>query len=99
MLLPPTVITPDQIVLYRRVDGDVVLHRVLGIRPDGLRIAGDHQLVEETNVQLEQILAVVTHIRRGRFTFSVDHPLYRLYSAVMRNQWAHRLTCHYPGKV
>ena len=46
------------IVLYRRTDGTLVLHRIMKIEEDGFRVCGDHQWKLDEKVQEEQILAV-----------------------------------------
>ena len=46
------------IVLYRRTDGTLVLHRNMKIEEDGFRVCGDHQWKLDEKVQEEQILAV-----------------------------------------
>lgn len=69
---------PGDIVLFRRKSGQVVLHRVLRVRGQLLRINGDGQtFVEE--VQRCTVVAVVTHLRRKGRDISCRAPLYRLY--------------------
>lgn len=46
------------IVLYRRTDGTLVLHRIMKIEEDGFRVCGDHQWKLDEKVQEEQIFAV-----------------------------------------
>ena len=46
------------IVLYRRTDGTLVLHRIMKIEEDGFRVCGDHQWKLDEKVQEEQILAI-----------------------------------------
>ena len=46
------------IVLYRRTDGTLVLHRIMKVEEDGFRVCGDHQWKLDEKVQEEQILAV-----------------------------------------
>ena len=46
------------IVLYRRTDGTMVLHRIMKVEEDGFRVCGDHQWKLDEKVQEEQILAV-----------------------------------------
>ncbi len=64
--------------LYRRENGQFVLHRVVKV---GQRYTciGDHQFVLEEGLCHEQMLAVVTgFVRKGK-TYSVAHPGYWLY--------------------
>lgn len=52
------------IVLFRRLNGDFILHRIRYIRDDGYYLIGDRQTVTEGPVNSEQILALVTRVRR-----------------------------------
>ena len=68
------------ILLYRRENGQFILHRVVK-GGEVLKCCGDRQLETET-VRPEQALAVVSAIcRKGRW-FAVTSPLYRLCAAV-----------------
>lgn len=68
------------ILLYRRENGQFILHRVVK-GGEVLKCCGDRQLETET-VRPEQVLAVVSAIcRKGRW-FAVTSPLYRLCAAV-----------------
>ena len=46
------------IVLYRRADGTLVLHRIVKVEEDTFLVCGDHQWKLDEKVQEEQILAV-----------------------------------------
>lgn len=51
-----------RILLFRRTNGKIVLHRVRKVRPDGVLVMnGDAQNWCE-NIEKNQVLAVVTHI-------------------------------------
>lgn len=65
--------------LYLRRDGKYVLHRVVAIKDDGYTMAGDNQYVYERGISHDQIIAVVSAIRRGGRLFFAANPLYRLY--------------------
>lgn len=68
------------ILLYRRDNGQYILHRVLR-GGKTLICCGDRQFEKET-IRPEQALAVVTAIcRKGKWT-DVHAPLYRLYTAL-----------------
>ncbi len=71
------------VVLYRRADGQAVLHRVIAVQPNGsLTLCGDRQLTLERDVAPGQVLAVLcAFTRRGRRHKAQD-PLYRLYAAL-----------------
>lgn len=55
------------ILLYKRPDGQFVLHRVVGFKKDGSFVmCGDGQVDLEYGVAEEQIIGVVTDIHRAR---------------------------------
>ena len=67
------------IVLFRRLDGTFVLHRVHRVEKDGfLTINGDAQNWTE-RILPEQVLAVVTRFYRRRREYSVDGLSHRIY--------------------
>ena len=51
-------------ILYRRESGDYVLHRICRVRKETFDLIGDAQRVIETGIRQEQILALVTAVRR-----------------------------------
>ena len=51
-------------VLYRRDNGRCVLHRILRVDKASLTMLGDAQTVPEPGIRRNQILAVVTAVRR-----------------------------------
>ena len=51
-------------VLYRRDNGRYVLHRVLSVDGDSYTMLGDAQTLPERGIRRDQILAVVTAVRR-----------------------------------
>ena len=52
------------IVLYRRKNGDLVLHRVCRLEEGGFSMVGDAQDVIESGIAPEQLLAVTIAVRR-----------------------------------
>lgn len=69
---------PGDIFLYRRESGSFVLHRLVGVMPEGYLFCGDNQCVREKVTQ-EQLLAIVSGFTRKGKQYSVKNPLYRLY--------------------
>lgn len=65
--------------LYRRPDGTYVLHRILGIRPEGYVLCGDHQWRTEFPVPQEWLIGVVTGIYRDEKYVDMQGKGYRLY--------------------
>ncbi len=69
------------IILYRRENGRYVLHRIVGVVPNGYICCGDNQAEKEPVAQ-EQLFAVVSgFVRKGK-RYTLDNPGYRLYKAV-----------------
>ncbi len=63
---PPEILKKYDIVLYRRDNGQFVLHRVIGMGNDYI-MCGDNQWQREKNIKHEQICAVATAvIRKGK---------------------------------
>ena len=66
-------------VLFLRENGKYVLHRILKVCGDRYWIVGDNCVSGEM-VRGEQIIGVLTSIRRGRRTIKVTDWHYRLYT-------------------
>ena len=72
----------NDVVLYRYRNGNelkYILHRILEVRPDDYVIAGDNNAFLEYGITDQQILGVMTSIRRNGEDISPDNKLYRLY--------------------
>ncbi len=69
------------VVLFRRTDGQLVLHRVLGIKGDRLTVCGDNDVVKET-IDRTQVIGVMKEFARKGTVMSVRSRRYRLYSRV-----------------
>ena len=70
------------VVLYRRENGMLVLHRIYKIGQDGLYLLGDHQTAIEGPVRREQVKGKMTGmVRDGRY-MDVGNPGYRMLSVV-----------------
>lgn len=59
----PGTLRRGQILLFRRDNGALVLHRLAAVEPEGLRMNGDSQTWTET-IRREQVLAVAETICR-----------------------------------
>lgn len=74
----PEELRRGDVVLYRREDGMLVLHRLCRIRPEGFYMVGDNQTEVEGPLKGEQIRGKLTaFIRKGR-EIRVTNPIYRL---------------------
>lgn len=51
-------------IFYRRSNGNYVLHRIHRVEPDGYTLVGDAQTDLEHGIHPEQVLAVVSAVRR-----------------------------------
>ena len=70
------------VVLYRRENGMLVLHRIYKIGQDGLYLLGDHQTAIEGPVRREQVKGKMTGmVRDGRY-MDVGNPGSRMLSVV-----------------
>ena len=67
-----------QIPLYRRDNGQFVLHRITGVG-ETYTCIGDNQFEYEPGIRREQVIAVVSAFTRGGREISVTNPLYRCY--------------------
>ena len=52
------------IILYRRQGGAYILHRILRAEEDVYTLVGDGQLAPEPGIHRDQVLAIVTAVRR-----------------------------------
>ena len=67
ILEKPGTLKKGDIVLYRRTNGDYVLHRIVKIKKDGMGMCGDNQKLVEFPIMPEQIIATCSAIiRKGR---------------------------------
>lgn len=68
--------------LYKRENGQFVLHRIACVEENTYTMVGDAQTELEIGLPKENVLAIVTGItRKGRF-FSAQNKWYRIYVAV-----------------
>ena len=65
--------------LYRRKNGQFVLHRVVGVKKDSYVMCGDNQHQYEHGIKDEQILAIVEGFYRGDTYISTNDKKYRSY--------------------
>lgn len=78
--------------LYKRDSGQFVLHRIVSVGKDGsLCCCGDHQWRKEAGIRPDQVLGLVTQIRRKDREFSTEHKGYRLWVRL----WVFLLPCRW----
>ncbi|MEE0954934.1 MAG: S24/S26 family peptidase [Eubacterium sp.] len=70
------------VILYRRIDGILVLHRIVRIKGEEIMLAGDNMDMEDPKISVIQVCGILTaRVRKGR-ELSVRNVLWRLASAV-----------------
>ena len=83
--LPSKPIEVGDVILFARFGQKYVLHRVVGIFPDGsLELLGDAQISSE-GVAPEQVRAIVTGLRRGKKLYDERSLRWRFF----RGPWRH----------
>ena len=65
--------------LYRRSNGQFVLHRVVGKNKNGYVMCGDNQFRHEPDIKHEQILAIACAMYKGDEYISFDDKKYLAY--------------------
>ncbi len=84
------------IALYRRPDGSYILHRIVAVKDGVYTIVGDNQFVYERGVTDQQMIAVVTSIRRGKKLISAESRRQRIYAVLLHRTRAIR---HLPRRL
>lgn len=67
------------VALFKRKNGQYVLHRVVKVRKDDYVFLGDNQIIREPGIHEDQILGVMEgYMRNGRY-YTAGSPVYRCY--------------------
>lgn len=72
-----------QVILYKRPNGQFVLHRILKCRKDGLVCRGDHQTAKELAVKESSVIAVMSAYSKGERWVNVNALSARLAGAFL----------------
>ncbi|MBD5391106.1 hypothetical protein HDR67_03785 [bacterium] len=74
------------ILLYRRENGQFVLHRVRKIEPNGYTFVGDHQALVEKNISASQLIGkVISYKKQGKDKqYLLKGIRYNLYKCLVR---------------
>lgn len=72
----------NDVVLYRRDSGILVLHRICRITEEGFYLVGDNQSEVEGPLRPTQIIGRLTAFIRGGKEISIRQPLYRFLSSL-----------------
>lgn len=70
--LPNRPLLAGDIVLYRRLNGQAVLHRIYRVRKDSFDMLGDGQLWIEKRVAKDQLLAFAREVHRPEGVYPCD---------------------------
>ena len=81
------------IVLYRRQDGTLVLHRIVKVEDDTFLVCGDHQWKLEERIAADQILAVAQGFYRNGRYMDDNTWWYRLYKVFWNGNLTVRRGC------
>ena len=71
------------VILYRRQNGQFVLHRIVGRNDDGYVLCGDNQFVFEYGVTEDLVIGVMKGIWRGKKYVPCTRVSYRIYKRPM----------------
>lgn len=75
------------VVLYKRANGDFVLHRIIAVRNGVCTMCGDNQISREKNVPLSSVYAIMTGLYHGDEYVSVNDRSYiRQSKQIVRKQ-------------
>lgn len=80
--------------LFKRDNGQYVLHRVIKVYPDSYVLCGDNQIHKETGITDDQIIGVMTGITRDGKYLPVTSLKYRIYVRIWWGiYWLRRPVC------
>lgn len=66
-------------ILYRRDNGQYVLHRIVGYAEGGYILRGDAQYADESPVRRDQVIARVVRYKRNGKEHTCEEKAYKLY--------------------
>lgn len=76
--------TKNNVVLYRRVHGPLVLHRICSIGEEGIYLCGDNQSHIEGPLQTKQILGTLLFFTHNGKTVQTSSSIYKIKSNIWR---------------
>lgn len=77
-----TALKRGDIPLYKRKNGQYVLHRIMKVNQDSYDLCGDAQIRKEFNLECEQIIAVVKSFTRKGVFYDCNTQRIRLYTSL-----------------
>ena len=75
----PQSLKRGDVPLYKRENGQYILHRIVKVNPDSFTLAGDAQSVLEYDLPKTNVRAVMTAFTRNGKTITCQHLGYRFY--------------------
>lgn len=78
----PNTLKKGDIPLYRRPDGQYVLHRIIKVNEDSFDLVGDGQYVVEYGLKKSRVIAVTKAFTKAGHTYTVNNLIYRAYSCL-----------------
>lgn len=85
----------NDVVLYRRRNGQYVLHRIVRVRGDRYGIRGDNCYGKPENVSSRQVIGILKGFYRGeKFIDCRENKGYRIYVLLWRATYPLRLAYH-----
>lgn len=80
---PSGKIRVGDIVFYKRSNGKLVLHRIIGKDEDGFILRGDNQWSKEHGISESQVIAVLDSIEKNGRKYKSDGLYCKIYKAIL----------------
>lgn len=77
----------NDVVLYKRMNGQYVLHRIVGKRKDGYVMRGDNQWFFEKGISRQMIIGKVIAFTRNDRRIGCKNIEYRMYIGLSKALW------------
>lgn len=79
---PTRKLRKGDMVFYQRKNGQYIMHRICGVKPEGYYIVGDAQQLIEGPVEESQIFAIVTRVKRKEKWIGPDSLFWKFFEYV-----------------
>lgn len=90
---PPEKIRKYDVVLYRRSNGQYVLHRVISVRAGQISCIGDNQFAIEKGIYPDQVIAVCSSFTRKGRSFTAGSLRHRVFAILWHKSRFLRRAC------
>ena len=78
----PSALKRNDVILYKRNDGQYVLHRIVAIRSDGLVTRGDNCCSKECHIQIGQVVGILQAVMKNGREILADSWQFKLFAIV-----------------